>query len=288
MITDRQASDKKRLAAVVGWPVSHSLSPLIHQTWAKREERDADYLAIAAPPDYPSFSHALDTLRDLGFQGVNVTLPHKENALQYCKTATEAAIKAGAANMVTFGDEGPAADNSDITGFAAALSAASPVTDPNLSALILGAGGAAKGVYEALRSLGLKNLSITNRTREKAMKIAERDIAAVIDWSDRRAAVSDADIVVNTTSLGMTNNPPLDLDDASFKAHAVICDIVYQPLLTPLLRNAASRGHRIVDGLSMLMHQAVPGYRTWLGDVAVVDNALRRTLEDALEKRANF
>ena len=273
------------LAGVVGWPVGHSLSPLIHGTWAKRAGINGHYVPLAVPPSHEEFARAMDALRTLGFAGVNVTLPHKEHALRYADRASKAANRAGAANMLSFGAEGAVADNSDIAGFAAAVREVSSA--PGSSALILGAGGAARGVALALHILGFKSIDIANRTRDKAGALAKTFGLGVVGWSERSEALAGVDLVVNTTSLGMTGEPPLDVDLSLLRQSAIVADIVYAPLETPLLAAAAERGNKTVDGLSMLMHQAVPGFNAWFGGEAAVDGDLRRKLAGELARRAS-
>lgn len=275
------------LAGVVGCPIGHSLSPLIHTAWAARAGIDGYYLPIECPPGYDAFVRTMDSLRTIGFAGVNVTLPHKENALRYAGAISDTAQAVGAANMITFDGKSAAADNSDVSGFAAALRERLAPDETPASALMLGAGGAARGVLLALRNAGCREIIIVNRTREKADLLA-KDFPGVtaVDWTERSEALGDADIVVNTTSLGMTGQPPLDVSLERLKTSALVADIVYAPLETPLLKDALRKGLRTVDGLAMLMHQAVPGFRSWFGAEAVVDDALRETLVQELRRRS--
>lgn len=279
-----KSHEKIRRAAVVGWPVAHSLSPLIHSTWAAREGANASYEAIAAGPSYEEFAAVIDRLRASGYRGANVTIPHKEHALRYASEASVEARAAGAANMLTFKDEGAFAENSDIMGFAAALG---DITSVRAPALIIGAGGAARGVALALkRRCRASAVIVVNRTRSRAEDVASLVDGDVVDWNDRNEAAAKSGVIVNTTSLGMKGEPPLDIDVASFAPGAIVCDIVYSPLETPLLAKAKARGLRTVDGLEMLMRQAVPGYLAWLGAKAEVDADLRARLETALRMRA--
>jgi shikimate dehydrogenase len=272
-----------RRAGVIGWPVKHSLSPLIHRTWGARERRAISYEAIAVEPDDDAFSAAIERLAADGYKGVNVTLPHKERALQIADEASGEARAAGAANMLTFAKRRLLADNSDIAGFAAAVEETGRIP---ASALILGAGGAARGVTVALaRRLGVKTITIANRTRARAEEVARLVDADTIEWTSRAHALGDVDLLVNTTSLGMTGEPPLEIDLARLPRHAIVADIVYSPLETPLLAAARARGLAVTDGLSMLMHQAAFGYRAWLGNDAVVDADLRARLVAALDAR---
>lgn len=272
-----------RKAAVVGWPVAHSLSPLIHETWAAREGRRIAYERIPAAPDDASFRSAIERLMREGYKGCNVTLPHKERALGLADEASAEARMAGAANMLTFGGRKVIADNSDIAGFAAALEEAG--VRPK-AALILGAGGAARGVAVALKArAGTRRIRIANRSENRA-----RDLARLVDgeatlWAARSAALGDVDLLVNTTSLGMTGEPPLEIDLRGLPPGAAVADIVYSPLETPLLAAARAGGFAAIDGLSMLMHQAAFGYRAWLGGEAAVDADLRARLVAALQAR---
>ncbi len=269
-------------AGVIGWPIAHSLSPLIHSTWAAREGIDARYDAVAVEPDGAAFDAAILRLQEQGYRGVNVTLPHKERALACADEASDDAREAGAANMLSFTDGRIRADNSDIAGFAAALKELDAGAG---SALILGAGGAARGVAIALKNkCDVRKIAVANRTRARAESVAALIGAATIDWADYKRRARDFDIVVNTTTLGMKGEGALDIDADDLRADMIVCDIVYSPLETTLLKAALARRCRTVDGLSMLMHQARPGYIAWLGTNAVIDADLRRRLEAALAK----
>ncbi len=272
-----------RLAAVIGWPIGHSLSPMIHRIWADREGAPAYYIPLAVEPSFEAFAAAAEHLRGLGFAGANVTLPHKENALRWASRASANAAAAGAANMLTLHADEPYADNSDISGFADALEAILQPGDGRDRAVILGAGGAARAVALALRHLDYREITVANRTLEKAQALAGRiEGASAAGWHAREDMLRDADVLVNTTALGMTGEPPLEIDLAALPRHAIVSDIVYNPLVTPLLDRAAARGNRTLDGLSMLMNQAGPGYRAWLGETAAVDDDLRARLVAAL------
>ena len=278
------------IAGVVGSPVSHSLSPLIHNEWARRACVDGEYRTFEVAPGYEAFAKAMDALRAEGVAGVNVTIPHKENALRYAASASDAAREIGAANMLTFTETGAVADNSDGFGFANSLKAALGPDKEIERALVLGAGGAARGVVAALLKLGCATISITNRTREKAEKLGEEFGLMVVDWDARADALRDCDLLVNTTSLGMTGQPPLDLELSALPDAAIVYDIVYAPLETPLLKTARERGAKTINGLEMLMHQAAPGFAAWFGDrpypvIPRVDDALRDLLVAALKER---
>lgn len=273
------------LAGVVGWPIGHSLSPLLHTIWAARASIDGYYVPLAIPPSFGGFASAMDSLIKLGFKGVNVTLPHKEHALRYAAGASDAARKVRAANMLSFRSEGPFAENSDITGFSKVLKQCFGPSFRNETALILGAGGAARGVAMAIKAYGFSKTYIANRTAEKAQAMAlEFDLTAV-NWEERNDALRNVDLLVNTTSLGMTGQSPLDIRTEHLTPQAVVADIVYAPLETKLLEAARARGCKTANGLSMLMHQAAPGFRAWFGGAALVDAELRNALANELVRR---
>lgn len=270
-----------RLAGVMGWPVSHSLSPVIHRYWAMKEGRSSYYVPIPVEPTPGALAEALAHARALGFSGFNITLPHKEHALALCDDASPVARMIGAANMISLRKDGFFADNSDARGFADALAGEMKPGEVLRRALVIGAGGAARAIVFALKTIhAVEHVTITNRTRARADDIAQTTDVEVIDWSERARDLEHYDVIVNTTSLGMKGQPPLDLEP-TWRPGILIADIVYAPLLTPLLAAAHRTGSRAVDGLSMLMAQAVPGYRSWLGDAALVDQGLRQTVEDA-------
>ncbi|WP_411816777.1 shikimate dehydrogenase [Hyphococcus sp. DH-69] len=269
------------LAGVAGWPVTYSLSPVIHSTWAHRANINGYYIPIAIEPTEDDFRAVIAGLRKVGFAGINVTKPHKENALRIADDASGTAKSAGAANMLTFREDHIYADNSDVVGFANAVK--DHTDQPGDHGVILGAGGAARGVILALKELGIQKITITNRTREKAEALAAEFGLAVVDWDKRSEVLDGADLLVNTTSLGMTGQPPLEIDLSPLKSKSVIADIVYSPLETPLLR--AAKNHHTIDGLAMLMHQAVPGFEQWFRGNAKVDEDLKNILLKEIKRR---
>jgi shikimate dehydrogenase len=270
-------------AAVLGWPVAHSLSPAIHSYWAMRERADARYEAIAVEPEDTAFATCVSRLRAEGFAGVNVTIPHKERALKIADHASDAARHIGAANMLTFTQDGVLAANSDATAISDIILG---LPERPQRALVLGAGGAARAALWALaRTERPPGVIVTNRTRARAEEIGGIAAAEIVDWADRNRAVADADLIINATSLGMRGQPALDLDYAALKPAATVFDIVYAPLETPLLKAAKARGLRVIDGLEMLMRQAAPAYRAWLGESAPVDAQLRGHLIAEIERR---
>lgn len=273
-----------RRAAVLGWPVSHSLSPLIHSTWAAREGISVRYEAIAVEPADAAFREQIKLLRAAGYAGVNVTLPHKECAYSIADNASEAAKAIGAANMLTFGSSGIFAENSDA---AAVIGIIEGLETPPKTAIILGAGGVARAALWALKRSKVSRVMIANRTRSRADEISAIGNADVIDWDGRNEALDKADFIVNATSLGMTGQSRLEIDPTAIRTGAAVFDTVYSPLETALLKEAKARGATTIDGLEMLMRQAVPAYLAWLGAKAAVDKDLRQRLEAAIKARAS-
>jgi shikimate dehydrogenase len=264
---------KARLAGITGWPVSHSRSPRLHGFWLERYGVDGAYLPLPIAPD--NFPAAINGLMLAGFAGVNVTIPHKVAAFALCDTVDESARLAGAVNTMVFENGRITGSNTDGWGFLENLRAhgVDPAAGP---ALILGAGGSARAIAAVLLGLGVQ-VTVANRTRARADDLArELPGLAVIDWNARNPALADAALLVNTTSLGMQGHPPLDIDLDRGASGLTVADIVYVPLETPLLAAARSRRIRCVEGLGMLLHQAVPGFRAWFGVDPVVDEALRR------------
>lgn len=274
-------SGNARLAGVMGWPIGHSRSPRLHGYWLERYGIDGAYLPLPVAPAH--LAEALRALPVLGFRGVNLTVPHKEAALALCDSVDPQARRIGAVNTIVVDESGAlTGSNTDAAGFLENLrgnSAWRPEAGP---AVVLGAGGAARAIVVALADAGVPEIRLANRTRARAQALADDldGAASVHDWSDRAAALAGAALLVNTTTLGMDGAPPLDLDLARLPADAVVNDIVYAPLETPLLRTAAARGNPVVDGLGMLLHQARPGFEQWFGVRPVVDAALRRFVLD--------
>ena len=274
------SNDKVPLAAVLGHPVGHSRSPVLHGHWLRRYEIAGHYIPIDIAPD--DFETKLRQLPGLGFVGCNVTIPHKESALALADTATDRARQIGAANTLTFTDSGEIhADNTDSYGFIANLTAGAPGWLPSEGpAVVLGAGGAARGVLYALLDAGVQAIALSNRTLSRAEALAQDfgPKVRVVNWADLPAALMGANLLVNTTSLGMTGMDPLTLNLDNLPKSATVTDIVYTPLDTPLLITARTRGCATVDGLGMLLHQAVPGFEAWFGRRPDVDGDLRQAV----------
>jgi shikimate dehydrogenase len=255
-----------RLAGVMGWPVEHSLSPRLHGYWLEHHGIDGAYVPLAVRPE--AFGRALKGLADLGFRGVNVTLPHKEAALAACHEVDELARRIGAVNTVTLAEDRLHGSNSNAFGFMENLRQGLPGWAPAAApAVVLGAGGAARAVAAALLDAGVPEVRLANRTAVRAEALAEAlgGPVAVVDWEHRAAALEGAGLLVNTTTLGMHGQAMLDIDLAHLPPEAPVTDIVYVPLETPLLAAARARGHPVVDGLGMLLHQARPGFEAWFG-----------------------
>ena len=273
---------KALLAGVAGWPVSHSGSPRLHGHWLERYGVDGAYLPLAVHPD--DLAGALRALPLLGFRGVNLTVPHKERALALCDEIGDEAARIGAVNTVVIGEDGRlVGSNTDGFGFLENLTRNSAWRASKGPALLFGAGGAARAVAVALLDAGVSELRLVNRTaaRVESLAAALGTGAHAWSWETREAALDGCALLVNATTLGMEGQPPLDLDLTRLPAQAVVNDIVYTPLETPLLREAARRGNPAVDGLGMLLHQARPGFEAWFGVRPEVDETLRRfVLED--------
>lgn len=271
-----------KTAGVVGWPVDHSRSPLLHAYWLARYGVDGAYVPLPVHPD--NLATALRALPLLGFRGVNVTVPHKEAAIALCDTVDAQARRIGAVNTLAFDETGRIRGwNTDAPGFMANLGAGISGFDARRGpAVVLGAGGAARAVCAALVDAETPELRLLNRTIAKAERLAG-DIGGPIRamaWAETAAAeaLAGAALLVNTTSLGMQGQPALDLDLSALPVEAVVTDIVYSPLETELLRRARSRGNPCVDGLGMLLHQAVGGFEAWFGVRPAVDGALRQAV----------
>jgi shikimate dehydrogenase len=262
-----------RLAGIIGWPVGHSRSPRLHGFWLERYAVDGTYVPLAIPPEH--FATSVRGLLHAGFAGANVTIPHKCAAFALCDSVDPSAQRAGAVNTLVFRAGKIEGSNTDGWGFLANLCAhgVDPAAGP---ALVLGAGGAARAVAEALLGTGIA-VTVANRTPDHAEALA-RDLPAlrVIPWNSRNDAIPDQALLVNATSLGMQGHPPLELDLSRAAPSMAVADIVYVPLETPLLSAAAAHGLRAVEGLGMLLYQAVPGFRAWFGVEPEVDAALRR------------
>lgn len=263
-------------AGVIGWPISHSLSPRLHGFWLKQFNIDGVYLPIAVEPN--DFEAKIKSLSRDGFAGFNITVPHKETAFELVDTLTETAREIGAVNTIVCHADGRlTGDNTDAFGFISNIKTTIPSWKPALSpALVLGAGGAARAVVSALRAAGVVDIRICNRTRERAEELkAHFGNLDVVDWDARNDACNGAGLLVNTTTLGMVGKPPLEINIDQLCSGATVNDIVYAPLETNLLKAAKNQGYQPVDGLGMLLHQARPGFEAWFGQRPEVTEDLR-------------
>lgn len=269
-------SGKAKLAGVMGWPVAHSLSPRLHGYWLDRHRIDGAYVPLAVPPE--KFATALRALPALGFAGVNVTVPHKEAALATVDRVEPLAERIGAVNTIVVNTDGALEGrNTDAFGFIANLDEGAPGWRKTATpAVVFGAGGAARAVVASLVDVGM-SVRLVNRTAERAQALIESigGKVEIVPWSERTAALDGAGLLVNTTTLGMTGKPSLEIALDALPKTATVNDIVYAPLQTELLKTAAARGNKTVDGLGMLLHQARPGFAAWFGVMPEVTAELR-------------
>jgi shikimate dehydrogenase len=301
--TSHLITGKAKIAGVMGWPVAHSRSPLLHNYWLRQHTIDGAYVPLAVDP--AGLPQALRALSALGFMGCNITVPHKENALALVDSVDDLARMVGAINTVVVQADGKLhGSNTDVYGFTTNLETAGKAWQKKKPALVIGAGGAARAVIIALAQAGCSDIRLCNRTNDRAIALGKemnvvleqsrlrifaqssRSIINVLAWQDRDDAMRDCSLLVNTTTQGMEGQPALDVDLRALNDAALVTDLVYTPLLTPLLVEAKRRGHAIVDGLGMLLHQAVPGFHAWYGVKPVVDDTARQLLIAHITKGA--
>ena len=265
-------------ACLIGWPAAHSRSPLIHHYWLRTLGIAGGYVIEAVPPD--EFKDFLFRLSHRGFVGANVTIPHKERALALSKP-DERARAVGAANTLWFADGELCSTNTDVEGFTNNLDSSAPGWDGAEDALVLGAGGAARAVVFGLLDRGIQRVHLANRTIERARALSGQFGTRVLPvaWDAIGGLLPRAGLLVNTTSLGMHGQPALELDIGLLPSQAVVADLVYVPLQTPLLAAAGARGLKTADGLGMLLHQAVRGFELWFGQRPEVTAELRSLVE---------
>jgi len=278
-----------RLAGIMGWPASHSRSPLLHGFWLDETGTDGAYVPLPVRPEH--IAQALRALPVLGFRGCNLTIPHKQTALSVVDRVEPSARRIGAVNTIIVAPDGTLeARNTDVFGFRENLRETVPDWQPTAGpAVILGAGGSARAVVAALTDAGVAEIRIVNRTLSRAEMVA-RDLSTsatritVHPWSEVSGVQRHAGLLVNTTSLGMTGEPPLALD-LLLPPSAPVVDIVYVPLETDLLAIAGRRGHPVVDGLGMLLHQGRPGFEAWFGAPVQATPELRAAIVATLAPR---
>jgi shikimate dehydrogenase len=272
-----------KAACVIGWPVEHSRSPLIHTYWLRQLGITAEYRREAVPPE--GLAEFVAHLGDCGYVGANVTVPHKEAVMRFSRPDALART-VGAANTLWFEDGLLRATNTDVEGFVASLDASVPGWSAGLdqavdNAVVLGAGGAARAVVFGLRERGLRHIRVVNRSFDRAAAMRARfgDAVVPVAWEQRNDVLAGARLLVNTTTLGMTGQEALDVDLARLAAHAVVADIVYSPLATPLLAAARARGLAAADGLGMLLYQARGAFMRFFGTRPEVTAGLRALVE---------
>jgi len=268
-----------RAACIIGWPVEHSRSPLIHNYWLKTYGIAGEYRREAVPPD--EFEAFVQSLAAREYVGANVTVPHKEKALAY-SLPDEQARAVGAANTLWIAGGFLHATNTDVEGFLNNLDACAPQWERGLdNAVVLGAGGAAHAVVYALLTRRVERITVVNRTPHRAEALRQRFLERlqVAPWEQLNDLLGEATLLVNTTTLGMAGQPELEADIGRLPSHAIVADLVYVPLVTPLIETAKAKGLRTADGLGMLLHQAVRGFELWFGRKPEVTAELRALAE---------
>ena len=272
------------LAGIIGWPVSHSRSPGIHNHWIKKYGLTGAYVQLPVAPG--TLNQAIPGLKALGFRGCNITLPHKVDALKLVDEVDALARRMGAMNTIVVQPDGSLKGfNHDGFGYIQSLLDAQPGWRADVGPItVLGAGGAARAVVLSLADCGAKEIRLLNRTDAKAGALAAEFGSPVkaVPWSDRHAALADAALLVNTTSQGMHGQPALELDLATLPRHALVSDVIYVPLETPLLAAARQRGNPTVNGLGMLLNQARPAFQAWFGVMPEITPELRLAIEATL------
>lgn len=272
------------LAGIIGWPVAHSRSPRLHNYWLQKYGLNGAYVQLPVAPGMLAI--AIPGLKALGFRGCNITLPHKVDALQLVDEVDETARHMGAMNTIVVQPDGSLKGfNNDGYGYIQSLLDAQPDWRADAGPItVLGSGGAARAVVHSLADRGAKEIRLLNRTDAKARALAIEFGAPVkaLPWAERHAALADVALLVNTTSQGMHGMPALELDLAALPKHALVSDVIYVPLETPLLAGARLRGNSTVDGLGMLLNQARPAFHAWFGVMPEITPELRRAIEATL------
>ena len=276
-------SEERKAVCIMAWPAAHSRSPLIHNYWIKQHNLNAEYRREAVPPE--KFAEFVTHLREHGYVGGNVSVPHKQAVLALSEP-DERARAVGAANTLWYENGELRSTNTDIEGFVGNLDACAAGWDRIEDALVLGAGGSSRAVVFGLIERGVKRVHLANRTLERARALADQFGASVhpMAWEAVGDLLPRVQLLVNTTSLGMHGQPALEVDVGRLPSHAVVADLVYVPLETALLAAARARGLKTADGLGMLLHQAVRGFELWFGQRPEVTAELRALVEADLEK----
>jgi shikimate dehydrogenase len=269
-------SGRAKLAGVIGWPVTYSLSPKLHNYWLTKYKIDGIYIPMSVDPE--SLKQAIKALPLLGFSGCNLTIPHKEAVVGMLDEVDDIAKSIGAVNTIIIKDGKLHGTNTDAYGFMENLKQQAALDSKK--AVVLGAGGAARAVCKALLDEKFQQIVIANRTLAHAESLAGHfgKTFTAVSWDKRSQALEGATLLVNTTSLGLKDEESLTIDLSVLPREAVVSDTVYVPLITPLLKQARERGHTVVDGLGMLIHQAVPGFSAWFGRKPEITSELRHYL----------
>jgi shikimate dehydrogenase len=277
------AETRARAACLIGWPAAHSRSPVIHHYWLRTLGIEGGYNIEAVPPE--GFGEFILNLSAHGFVGANITIPHKERALELSVPDARARA-AGAANTLWYENGVLRSTNTDIEGFIDNLDVSAPGWETSDDALVLGAGGSARGVVFGLIERGIKRVYLANRTMERSQGLVDQFGARVspVAWDAIGGLLPRTGLLVNTTSLGMHGQPALEVDAGLLPPQAVVADLVYVPLETPLLAAARRRGLKTADGLGMLLYQAVRGFELWFGRRPTVTSELRAVVEADLTK----
>lgn len=264
-------------AGVIGYPIAHSKSPIIHKYWMNKNNIVGYYQAIEIHPD--QLQNKVQEMVDGGYSGFNVTIPHKQNIMALCDEVDKTARAIGAVNTVIIKDKKLYGTNTDAVGFIQNIKSSKPDFNfKNKTALVLGAGGASRAVIFGLLQEGVPKILLANRTAEKAETLVQEfdSKLELLAWEKRETALNNIDIIVNTTSLGMTGKPALGLDLSSLNKGALVCDIVYTPLMTDLLKAGKAQDNQIVAGIGMLLYQAQPAFEAWTGILPTVDGELEK------------
>jgi shikimate dehydrogenase len=276
--------DRFLLAGVMGWPVMHSRSPVLHNYLFKQHRMTGTYVPLAIEPD--RLEAALRALAPLGFSGCNITIPHKAHALTIVDVVDPVATRIGAVSCVVVRSDGTlAGTNNDAFGFMHNVLQRQPAWRADAGPIaMIGAGGGARAIVYALAERGAREIRVMNRTFERAETLAREfgPPVTAIAWDERHRALDGAGMLVNTTSQGMVGQPPLEITLEALPTRALVADIVYVPLETPLLEAARRRGNPTVDGLGMLLHQVRPAWKAWFGIDPEITAALRATVEATL------
>jgi len=268
-------SGKAKIAGIMGYPVSHSRSPRLHNHWLNQYGIDGAYIPLAVTPD--NLEHAIRALPALGLRGVNLTIPHKENVLAFLDEIDPVAKRLGAVNTIVVQSDGRLwGTSTDGQGFIDSLLAQYPEFNfADAAVLVLGAGGAARAIIGALLDCGVPEIRLSNRTEIRIAQVM-RDLGQgtfagrILPANDPAAAMDQVHLVINTTALGMIGQPPLDIDLGALPTSAIVADIVYAPLETQLLKSAKARGNPVLGGIGMLLYQARAGFHHWFGHMPAV------------------